>query len=64
MSDFVYVALTLLSFAGLALLVGVLDSRLTTETDPDPDPAVAIAPDAEPDAEPAPGVASTEAVRR
>jgi hypothetical protein len=31
-SDFVYLALTLLSFAGLALLVGILGSRL----DPDP----------------------------
>ncbi|WGL51565.1 hypothetical protein P5P86_16555 [Nocardioides sp. BP30] len=34
MSDFVYLALTLLSFAGLALLVGAIDSRL----EPDPDP--------------------------
>ena len=32
MSDFVYLALTLLSFAGLALLVGALESRL----EPDP----------------------------
>jgi hypothetical protein len=31
-SDFVYLALTLLSFAGLALLVGILGSRL----EPDP----------------------------
>lgn len=36
MSDFVYLALTLLCFAGLALLVGVIDSRL--ESDPHHDP--------------------------
>lgn len=36
MSDFVYLALTLLCFAGLALLVGIIDSRL--EPDPHHDP--------------------------
>lgn len=38
MSDFVYLALTLLSFAGLALLVGILGSRLDPDPDPEPDP--------------------------
>jgi len=40
-SDFVYLALTLLSFAGLALLVGVLDAR--PRPDPDSDPALDLA---------------------
>jgi hypothetical protein len=30
-SDFVYLALTLLSFAGLALLIGLLDARLKAD---------------------------------
>lgn len=38
MSDFVYLALTLLSFSGLALLVGILGSRLAPDPDPEPDP--------------------------
>ena len=67
MSDFVYLALTLLSFAGLALLVGVLESRL--EPDPhdldptDPDLTDPADPDAGSDAGREAGTPAT-AVRR
>ena len=33
MSDFIYVLVTLVSFAGLALLVGVIDRRLAAADD-------------------------------
>ncbi|MFE7227133.1 hypothetical protein ACFU7D_20225 [Nocardioides sp. NPDC057577] len=42
MSDLIYILLTLACFAGLALLVGLIDRRLGA-TDPDADP------DADPD---------------
>ena len=35
MSDFIYVLVTLVSFAGLALLVGVIDRRLAAADDLD-----------------------------
>ena len=40
MLDFAYLALTLLSFAGFALLIGALDKRLAADPDPS-DPAEA-----------------------
>lgn len=44
MSDLLYVLLTLASFAGLAMLTGVID-RYLTDPDPEPDePAAATAP--------------------
>lgn len=47
MSDLLYVLLTLASFAGLAMLVGVID-RYLTDDDPDdgPDDAFATVPSA------------------
>lgn len=63
MSDFVYVALTLLSFAGLALLIGALDARLGSASDPDHDPRPGPEPGSDPD-EVAGRSATPEAVDR
>ena len=50
MSDFIYVLVTLVSFAGLALLVGVIDRRLAAADDlEDPHDAQSLARDSSPE---------------
>lgn len=47
MSDLIYISLTLVCFAGLALLVGLIDRRLgSASTDPEASPDASAAADA------------------